>query len=92
MFESVDGGAHTFDFTDKHSSPSDEQVLLDFKANINAVDFNGDTSLSKAARAGMVDVVETLLAAGAELDVRDVENNIAGDVFNKKASDRCQAY
>ncbi|CAN0001067.1 unnamed protein product [Ectocarpus sp. 12 AP-2014] len=65
------------------------KVLLDFKANINAVDFNGDTPLNKAARAGMVDVVEALLAAGAELEIRDVENKIAeiaGDVFNKKAS------
>ncbi|CAM9390834.1 unnamed protein product [Ectocarpus sp. 13 AM-2016] len=64
------------------------KVLLDFKANINAVDFNGDTPLNKAARAGMVDVVEALLAAGAELEIRDVENKIAGDVFNKKASNR----
>lgn len=73
---------------DNYSWPNDEQVLLDFKANVNAVDFNGDTPLSKAARAGMVDVFEALLAAGAELEIRDVENNIAGDVFNKKASNR----
>ncbi|CBJ29391.1 Chain A, 4ank: A Designed Ankyrin Repeat Protein With Four Identical Consensus Repeats [Ectocarpus siliculosus] len=63
---------------------NDEQVLLGFKANINAVDFNGDTPLSKAARAGMVDVIDALLAAGAEIEIRDVGNNIAGDVFNKK--------
>lgn len=34
------------------------KVLLGFKAEIDAVDFKRETPLSKAARSGMVEVVE----------------------------------
>lgn len=67
---------------------NDTQVLLDFKVEINAVDVKRDTPLSKAARSGKVDVVEVLLGAGAEIEVRDADNNIAGDSFNSKVSFR----
>lgn len=63
------------------------QVLLDFKAEINAVDSKRETPLSKASRTGMVDVVKFLLGAGAEIEVRDADNNI-GNVFNSKVNRR----
>lgn len=60
------------------------QVLLDFKADMNAVDLKHETPLCKAARSGMVAVFEALVNAGAEIEVRDVDNKIAGDAFNSK--------
>lgn len=63
-----------------------KQELLSFKADLNAVDVKLETPLSKAARAGMVDAVDTLLTAGASIEIRDVEGRFAGDSFSHKAS------
>lgn len=60
--------------------------MLSFKADINAVDVKRETPLSKAARAGMVDAVAALLAAGANIEVRDMEGRFAGESFSHKAS------
>lgn len=59
------------------------QVLVEFKADLNAVDLQRETALSKAARAGMIDVVEFLLGAGAEIEVPDADNNV-GEAFYSK--------
>lgn len=60
-------------------------MLLDFKADLNAVDIKRETPLSKAARTGMVDTVKFLLGEGAEIEFRGADNNI-GDIFNSKVA------
>ncbi len=46
-------------------------MLLDLGAPVNAVDMDGATPLHRAVQAGAVAVIDCLLAAGAEVDIRE---------------------
>ncbi len=50
-------------------------MLVDAGVDVNAKSLNGETPLHAAARQGKGAIVEILLAAGAEVDVRDSEGN-----------------
>lgn len=58
---------------------------MGFGANTNAVDVLLETPLFKATRTGMVDVVQVLLLAGADPDVRDAGGCLPGDHYSSKA-------
>eukprot|EP00904_Undaria_pinnatifida_P013319 jgi/Undpi1/9117/HiC_scaffold_26.g11575.m1 len=62
------------------------QELLAFAADVNAADNKLETPLSKAARSGRVEVVGVLLAAGANVEIRDADGHLAGDTFSSKVS------
>jgi ankyrin repeat protein len=47
------------------------QLLLKYKAKVDARDVHGRSALHEAARAGNADALQALLAAGAEVDGRD---------------------
>eukprot|EP00927_Polykrikos_kofoidii_P054741 TRINITY_DN49117_c0_g1_i1.p1 TRINITY_DN49117_c0_g1~~TRINITY_DN49117_c0_g1_i1.p1 ORF type:complete len:981 (-),score=136.01 TRINITY_DN49117_c0_g1_i1:33-2975(-) len=71
--------------------------LLDKKAAVNASDPDGNTALMIAARNGDLTSVETLLLAGAEMDLRNGEGKKAIDCAEdarvrsalRSVSDRC---
>ena len=66
-------------------TPPRTQGLLAFAADVNAADRKLETPLSKAARAGMTEAVGVLLAANANIEIRDVDGHLAGDTFSSKA-------
>ena len=53
--------------------PAGVQLLLKYKARIDARDARGRSALHEAALAGHVDIVDALLAAGADLHARDAQ-------------------
>lgn len=65
--------------------PPRTQELLAFKADVNAADAKLETPLSIATRAGMVEAVGVLFAAGATIEICDVDGHLAGDIFSSKA-------
>ncbi len=53
------------------------QILLDYKAEVNAKDHQGATALMKASRHSVVKIVQLLLDHGAEVNAKDTDNGTA---------------
>lgn len=53
------------------------KALLRAGADVNARDFSGETALMKASRAGLMQVVKTLLEAGANPSIVSQQNSTA---------------
>jgi len=45
--------------------------LIDYGADINTIDSAGDTPLHRAARQGSLEIVKSLLNAGADVDAKN---------------------
>ena len=50
-------------------------MLLEWGADVNEVDGDGRSALHRAAELGFLRMVQTLLAAGADGDIRDIEEH-----------------
>lgn len=61
----------------KHIMPL---LLTELKMNVDAQDSNGDTPLNDATRFGHVEVVESLLKAGASRDIKNKDGKTALDL------------
>jgi hypothetical protein len=69
------------------------QLLLDFKAEVDAKNKNGYTPLYVAARSGQKDVVELLLAHGADINAKDNNGQtpldaVLSEISNHRMPDR----
>ena len=52
-------------------SPRIVRLLIDYGADINTIDSAGDTPLHRAARQGSLEIVKSLLNAGADVDAKN---------------------
>jgi len=52
-------------------SPRIVRLLIDYGADINMIDSDGDTPLYRAASQGSLEIVKALLNAGADVDVKN---------------------
>jgi len=52
-------------------SPRIVRLLIDYGADINMIDSDGDTPLHRAASQGSLEIVKALLNAGADVDVKN---------------------
>jgi len=68
---------------DKAESPAKVQLLLDYGAEVNAVDPHGRTALHHAARAGHQHVYQLLLQHGADPSLRDREGRTASETVRQ---------
>ena len=53
------------------------KVIIDAKANLNAIDSSGDTALMLAVSWTFTDIVKTLIDAGADLDIVNAQGRTA---------------
>ena len=54
-----------------HGNAQSTALLLELGADVNGVDDDGISALHKASQAGSLDTIEVLLAAGADVDLRE---------------------
>jgi uncharacterized protein len=63
------------------------ELLIELGAEVEAMDYEGQTALLNAAHSGHIDVIEVLVEAGADVDWCDEEGNTALTLMIKRSDD-----